>query len=294
MVRVLDKKKTVSAGADKPVIEFIEGGIEDRETVQNAMHGVDVVYHLADTFSSDPYEVLDIDIRGNINLLEAALQYEVKHFLFASTYRVYGKPESQPIDENHRLKPEESGRALYATVKLANEKLCLRYWQEMRLPVTIFRFWWSFGQEIGGKALRTLIDTALQGSIIRVPEQGGGNFLTHDDAMSAFRQATLNEKAYGEAMNLSSGVFTTWRDLADLVRELTESPSRIEIIANEEWQGDASLGMDRSIPYAGDLDIGKAGRLTGYRPGSTPEEVKKRLRDALDRLVQARRAAGGK
>ena len=59
-------------------------------------------------------------------------------------------------------------------IKLANEKLCLTYWQEHRLPVTVFRFWWSFSQDIGGKALRTLIDTALAEEPIIIPEKAGG------------------------------------------------------------------------------------------------------------------------
>lgn len=290
-VRVLDKKMPASRISGEPAAEFVAGGIEDRETVESAMSGIEVVYHLADTFSSEPYEVLNCDIKGTINLLEAAVKHGVSHFLFTSTFRVYGKPEGQPVGEDHPLKPEESGRALYATAKLANEKLCLRYWHELGLPVTIFRFWWSFGIDIGGKALRSLIDTALQGGPIRVPERGGGSFLSHADAVSAFRRATLNERVYGKVLNLSSGTFTPWHDLAALVLDLTGSSSLLEGVSDEKWQGDAPLGADRSIAYACDLDIKNAERLMGYRPAHTAAEVGDQLRAAVDRLVRARRAA---
>jgi len=265
-VRVLDKARRALVELKSPALEIIEGGTEDQETVQQAMKDVDVVYHLAETFSSHPREALDIDVKGNVNLLEAAAKCGIKHFLFASTHRVYGKPRYLPVDEEHPLHPEESGRALYAIFKLANEKLCLSYWWERGLPITIFRFWWSFSHEIGGKALRTLIDAAC-----------------------AFRLAMLNEMAYGEIFNLSSGTFTTWQELAELARELTKSSSRLEFVPKEEWRGSTSIGIDRSIPYECDLDISKAERLIEYKPKYSPSEVKSLLREAITRLMLTRK-----
>jgi len=288
-VRVLDKTKGALAELESPALEIIEGGTEDQEAVQQAMKNVDVICHLAETFSSHPGEVLDIDVKGNVNLLEAAAEYGIKHFLFASTHRVYGKPRYLPVDEEHPLHPEESGRALYAIFKLANEKLCLSYWREHGLPVTIFRFWWSFSHEIGGRALRTVIDTALGGEPITVPEKAGGNFLHNDDAACAFRLVMLNDRAYGEIFNLSSGTFTTWQELAELACELTKSSSQLKLIPKEEWKGNTSIGTDRSIPYECNLDISKAKRLIEYKPKYSPSEVKSLLREAINRLVLTRK-----
>ena len=288
-VRVLDKTKGAIAELKAPNLEIIEGEIEDWEIVQQAMKNVDVVYHLAESYSSQPYEVLDIDVRGNINLLEAAVGNSVKHFLFTSTHRVYGKPRYLLINEDHPLNPEESGRALYAICKLTNEKLCLRYYREYGLPITIFRFWWAFSSEIGGKALRNVIDTALKGGLVRVPEEAGGNFLHNDDLARAFQLATLNDKAYGEVFNLSSGTFTSWQELAELARELTGSSSQIEAVPREGWIGDASIGGDESIPYVCNLDIAKAECLIGYKPKYNPQEVKSLLREAVDKLVLSRK-----
>ncbi len=288
-VRVLDKTRGVLAELKSPALEIIEGGIEDQEAVQRAMKDVDVIYHLAETFSSRPREVLDIDVKGNVNLLETATECGIKHFLFASTNRVYGKPRYLPVDEEHPLHPEESGRALYAIFKLANEKLCLSYWREHNLPITIFRFWWSFSHEIGERALRRLIDTALEGKPISVPEKAGGNFLHNDDAAVTFRLAMLNDKTYGGIFNLSSGTFTTWQELVELACELTNSSSRLELIPQEEWRGDTSFDTDKSIPYECNLDISDAERLIGYKPKYTPCEVKGLLREAMNRLVLARK-----
>jgi UDP-glucose 4-epimerase len=288
-VRVIDKSKGALAAGANANLEVVEAGIEDREAVQQAMQGIDVVCHLADTFSSKPHEVLNIDVKGNINLLDTAAAFRVSHFLFASTHRVYGRPRYVPLDENHPLNPEESGRALYAVFKLANEKLCLWYWREHGLPVTIFRFWWSFGYNIGGKALRNLIDTALKGQPIRVPKEAGGNFLHNEDAASAFYLAMLNDKAYGETFNLSSGVFTSWQRLAELVCDLTGSSSELALVPRDEWHGDVSVGTDGSIPYMCNFDISKVERLIGYRPKYSAHEMEGLVRDAVSRLVLARR-----
>jgi len=288
-VRVIDKVRGSLDELKSPGLEIIEGGIEDKATVQKVTRDIDVIYHLAETFSSKPYEVVDIDVKGNINLLAAAVENNVKHFLFASTHRVYGRPRYLPVDENHPLNPEESGRALYAIFKIANEKLCRHYWQEHGLPVTIFRFWWSFSQNIGGKALRNAIDTALKGDIIRVPGQAGGNFLHNDDAIRAFQLATLNQNAYGEVFNISSGELITWQQLVEFACQLTDSSSKIEVTPPQDWHGDASIGTDRSIPYECNLDISKARKLIGFEPKYSTPELESLLKEAISELVKTRK-----
>jgi len=288
-VSVLDKTKGALAELKAPNLEIVEGRIEDREAVQQAMENVDIVYHLAESYSPQPYEVLDVDVKGNINLLETAAENGIKHFLFTSTHRVYGKPRYLPIKEEHPLNPEESGRALYAICKLTNEKLCLQYYRERSLPITIFRLWWAFSSEIGGRALRNVIDTALKGGLIRIPEEAGGSFLHNDDLVGAFQSATLDSKAYGEAFNLSSGAFVSWQELAQLVCELTDSSSPLELVPRETWTGDVSIGDDQSVPYVCDLDITKAERLIGYKPKYSAQELKALLREAVAKLVLARK-----
>jgi nucleoside-diphosphate-sugar epimerase len=288
-VRVLDKEKGALADLKARNLEIFEGRIENREAVKHAMEDVDIVYHLAESYSRQPYEVLDIDVKGNINLLEEAAEHGIKHFLFSSTHRVYGKPRYLPINEEHPLNAEESGRALYAICKLANEKLCLHYYRERSLPITIFRLWWAFSSEIGGRALRNVIDTALKGGLIRIPEEAGGSFLHNDDLVGAFRSATLEDKAYGEVLNLSSGAFISWQELAQLVRELTDSSSQLELVPRESWTADVSIGDDQSIPYVCDLDITKAERLIGYKPKYSAQQLRGLLREAVNGLVLARK-----
>lgn len=288
-VRVLDKTVGSLTDIKDSALELTIGGIEDPGKVVAAISGVEVVYHLAETFSSNPYEVLNVDIRGNLNLLNQAVEHNVRHFLFASTHRVYGRPRYLPIDEEHPLHPEESGRALYGAAKVANEKLCLGYWFEHGLPVTIMRPWWSFGEYIRGKIMRNMVDIALKGEAIRLPEKSGGNFVHNDDAARAFHLATGNNQAYGQAFNLTSGPFITWRELAEIVLGQTNSSSRLEFISQEERAGDPLSGADRSVYYECRLDASKAERLIGYRSQFEERQLKELLAETIGRLVQRRR-----
>ncbi|MBW2037922.1 MAG: hypothetical protein JRI41_10715, partial [Deltaproteobacteria bacterium] len=124
---------------------------------------------------------------------------------------------------------------------------------------------------------------------IKIPEQAGGNFLHNDDAAFAFRQSTLNSLAYGEIFNISSGTFTTWRELAELILELTDSCSQIELIPRREQKEATMIWADRSIEYECNLDISKAERLIGYKTLYGPQKVKSLLREAMKGLILTRK-----
>jgi UDP-glucose 4-epimerase len=288
-VKVLDKNMQPLSGLNNPKLELVTGGIEDAALVKAAVSGCDVIYHLAETFSSNPFEVLDVDIKGNLNLLTEAAAQKIQQFLFTSTHRVYGRPCHIPMDEEHPLHAEESGRAVYAAAKLASEKLCLAFWQEQKLPVTIFRFWWAFSHEIGGRVLRNMVDSALKGDTLRVPPKAGGNFLHNDDAALALRLATGNRNAYGEVFNISSGTFTTWRELSKIIIELTDSKSKLEYIAPDEDFTKTMISSDRSIAYECNLTAEKASERLGFRPLYPAEKINDLLRAAISGMVAARR-----
>jgi len=290
-VRVLDKTRGDLEAAKNPALDIIEAGIEDRQAVRQAVKDIDVVYHLAETFSSDPYEIIDIDIRGTVNLLESAAENSVKHFFFVSTHRVYGRPRHTPMDEEHPLRPEEARRPMYSISKLTREQLCLTYGRERGVPATIFRWFYSISPDraLQGRALTTLIDNALKNEPIKVPEKGGGDFFLVDDAVLAFRLATLNDKTYGETFNLTSGLYVSWREIAEMVCRLASSSSELDVVPAEEWKGDASFSSDPTLSFECALDISKAERLMGYKSGHSPDEVMDSLKTSADLLVQARK-----
>ena len=88
-IRLLD----TSVGTLKELrgVELIEGGVEDNSVVRSFVKEIDIIIHLAWSFSEDPVRSLEVDVKGNLNLLKASVEQKVKHFILASTAVVYGK-----------------------------------------------------------------------------------------------------------------------------------------------------------------------------------------------------------
>ncbi len=288
-VTVLDKNPGSLVEKPLPGLNIMKGKVEDEAEVNAAVRGVQVVFHLAESFSSQPLEVFSIDVLGNINLLEACTSAGVEHYIFTSTTRVYGRPQTRPVAEDHPLTPEDSGRPVYALSKYTGERLCLLYQRERSLPVTIFRFWWAFGPELGGKALRSLIDAALANQPLVFPDPAGGNFAHNQDLAAVLTRAARNPRAFGQVYNVASGPATTWQDLAIKVKGLTDADSPLEPFPPERWQGKSTLGGDADVPRLWEIDFNKAIRELGFTPAFSPEQLDLEIEKGLAALVDQRR-----
>jgi len=273
-VRVLDKKADQLQSLDHQSFEQIKGEIEDPSAVSGAVKGIDVIVHLAWSFSDEPMELLASDLKGHILLLEAAAAEKVSHFFYTSTAVVYGKPVKSPITEEDPCLVEDARKPFYGIAKLTAEKFLLAYFRSKALPVTIFRFWWSYGEEIGGRHLRDLIKLAQAGEPLTVPDDAGGSFLHVDDLTNALLIALQKPETFGEIFNLST-LFLSWEEVARIIIEVTNSSSPLEVIPAKEWKG---------APFLADawkLSTAKAERVFGYRPTLSPSEARQRLKEAI-------------
>ena len=113
-------------------------------------------------------------------MLEAAARQNVSHFVYASTAVVYGKPSRVPVDEDHPLNVLAARKPAYGVAKEFAEKLVLLAGQA-GMSSTIVRFWWAFGDEIGGRHLREMLRTSAEGKPLAVPADCGGSFLSQGD-----------------------------------------------------------------------------------------------------------------
>jgi len=277
-LRVLDK---VTGDLEKYAgrgLRLIQGRLENREDVDCAVDGVDAVIHLAWSFSADPVETFDVDVRGYLVLLEAAAAHGVKHVIHTSSAVVYGKPRTLPVDESHPCITEESRSPLYALAKFTVEKLGLIYQRERGLPVTNVRFWWGFGEEIGGKQMREFIRTATRGQAVTVPALAGGSFLHLDDLATCLERTLLNNRTYGETFNLAS-FFATWEEVARAIVDVVASGS-VASVPPEEWRG-AGFLLDRW-----EIACAKALSLIDFRPAYPKEARMDLLKRAISRLAK--------
>ncbi len=126
---------------------FFQGSLLDLTGLGSAMSGIDAVYHLAaiadvkDVFS-EPHYSESINVRGTINVLEAARRSKVRRVIYGSTTWVYSEAKEQSVDETTALLAPSH---LYTATKLASEYYCLSYSKLYELPVTILRYGIPYG-----------------------------------------------------------------------------------------------------------------------------------------------------
>lgn len=274
-VKVLDAFAEALAPLDHRNLELIQGRVEDDCLVGKALRGVDTVANLAWSFADDPLDLLEGDLKGHVLLLDAAAAEKVARLFYASSAVVYGKPVQVPISEEAPCLVGQARKPFYAIAKSTAEQLTLTYGVTKDLPVTVFRFWWSYGKNIGGRHLRDMITLAEAGQPLRVPEGAGGSFLDHDDLADALLRARESREAAGQVFNLAT-VYLEWKEIAGMIVAASGSSSSVEVVPAGQWKG-AQFLADRW-----ELSTAKAERLFGYRSLFSPAEARRKLANAIE------------
>jgi UDP-glucose 4-epimerase len=272
-VRVLDR-----AEKTKGLRDAIRGDLSNPALVRAAVEGVDAIVNLAWSFADDPHVIFGEDIRGHVNLLEAACTHKVSRFIYTSTATVYGKAVQHPVTEDHPCLIADARKPLYALGKYTAEELCQYYFKMRGLPTTVFRFWWAFGATIGGSNLRDLVRKATTHQPLEMVQGAGGAFLTMADLGRAILLSASNPAAAGQVYNLGS-LFLSWKEIGDIIIGLTGSTSVIKPISSEKWRGAAFLNE------TWDLDWTKAKQELGYEPADSTETMKASFIEALKSCV---------
>ncbi len=281
-MRVLDLHKGRLEGTRDLGLEFVglmsddlNGGMADRDVVNEATRGVDVVYHLALNWDGHSWghqrslaDLLNVNIRGTLNLLEAARAQGVQHFLYASSVAVYGKRNSPVTDEEATPRPElwrgGPGPA-YAIMKLALEKLCLLYYVEYGLPVTVFRIDVVFDDDEYLDLSQETVRASVRGEPLKVERGEAGASIHVDDVATAFLMATRNREARGQILNLSNpSALISDLETCKLVIEAVRSKSRIVFVESP-----------LTGPVIGSVE--KAERLLGWKPVKGKEDLERTI-----------------
>ena len=136
----------------------------------------------------------------------------------------------------------------------------MQYYKTRGVPVTIFRFWWAFGDTIGGSHLRDLVTKALRGEPLEMVRGAGGAFLTMPDLESGVMLSVSNPAASGKIYNLGS-IFLPW----EAIGEIDCGPHQVDL----SDQFHVIRGMDRArvlVNEVWDLDWSKATAELGFKP----------------------------
>ncbi|MGZ3596883.1 MAG: NAD-dependent epimerase/dehydratase family protein [Syntrophales bacterium] len=259
-------------------LTYLRGNVSDAMITKDAVRGKDLVIQLAWSFADDPHTIFDTDIRGHTHLLDAASSAGVKSFVYTSTATVYGRAVVHPVTEAHQCLIGEARKPLDALGKFTAEELCKYYHKARGLHVTIFRFWWAFGNNIGGSHLRDLIRKAINNQPLELVRGAAGSFITMADLESAIMLAASRPIASGQIYNLGS-FFLTWEEIVKIIVHLTNSNSPIRFIPSEEWHGSAFLSE------VWDLDCSKAKAELGFGPTASAEMMFALFTEAMKNCI---------
>lgn len=246
-VKILDTQARAFKTQTNPNLQFIgiegnslSGGMADKDLVQQAVEDVDVIYHLAINWNGHTWkhelplaDLFNANIRGTLNLLDAAKTHSVRHFMFSSSCAVYGETRTKIVDEDTVCNPElwegDVGPA-YGILKLTTEKLCLMYHHQYGLPVTAFRIEYVFDDNDAIPS-SSIIENLQKEGRIEVKDSDGYGSIHVDEVVQAFLLGTLNEKAYGQIFNLSNpNTYISYQELYKFIIQHTHSKNEVKLI----------------------------------------------------------------
>ncbi len=205
-------------------IEIFAGDIRDHNIVRKAVKGVDIIFHLAaligipySYFSPDSY--VETNVRGTLNLLQAADEGKIRCFIHTSTSEVYGTAQYVPINENHPINPQSP----YAATKSAADLLAMSFYRSFNLPVSVVRPFNTYGPRQSARAIiPTIITQILKGS--RTINLGSlhptRDFTFVKDTVEGFIKAAVSKNSIGEIINLGSSYEISMGELADKIAKL--------------------------------------------------------------------------
>jgi dTDP-glucose 4,6-dehydratase len=212
-------------------IEVIAGDICDRDSVRQAMQGVDVVLHLAALIAIPysyhaPASYVRTNVEGTLNVLQVARATDIGRVIHTSTSEVYGTARYVPIDEAHPLQ----GQSPYSASKIGADKLAEAFHLSFDLPVVTVRPFNTFGPRQSARAIiPTIIVQCQAGGAVRL----GNVYPTRDlnyvaNIVEGFVLAASAADAIGRTINLGSNREISIGELTQLIAGLVGQPIVIE------------------------------------------------------------------
>lgn len=216
----------------KDKIEIFLGDIRDPNGVAKAMEGVHTVYHLAALIAipfsyHSPDSYVETNIRGTLNVLQAAVRHHVKRVLVTSTSEVYGTALTVPIDESH----PRQGQSPYSATKIGADAMADSFYRSFGLPVTIVRPFNTYGPRQSARAvIPTIITQLLSGkSSIKLGALNPTRDLVFvKDTAEGFLKIANSTQTIGEEVNIATGVEISIGDLAQELIRLINPQATIE------------------------------------------------------------------
>jgi len=250
-------------------IKIFSGDIRDPNGVRKSIKNIDIIFHLAALIGipfsyHSPDSYVDTNIKGTLNVLQAAREFNCEKVLITSTSEVYGTALYVPIDENH----PRQGQSPYSATKIAADYIAESFYRSFDLPITIVRPFNTYGPRQSARAvIPTIIVQLLNGAkTIKL----GALHPTRDlvfvkDTVKGFLEIAKSDKTIGETINIATQREISIKDLAEKIINLINPDAKIvvdkERLRPPKSEVERLLGKNEKIQ-----------KLTNWKPEYTLDE----------------------
>ena len=261
-------------------IEVLTGDIRDPHYCKYITKNVDIIFHLAALIAIPysyvaPDSYVDTNIKGTLNICQAAKENGNIRIIHTSTSEVYGTAQYVPIDENHPMQPQSP----YSATKIAADAMAMSFYNAFNLPVTIARPFNTYGPRQSARAVIPTIITQIANGATEIklgdvtPTR---DFNYVDDTCRGFIALAECDKSIGQTVNIGSNSEISIGDTLNIVKELMGS--NVQFITDKE-----RLRPSKSEVFRLWCDNTKIKKLTGFE---SKVDIRQGLQQTIDWITQ--------
>ncbi len=256
-------------GLSHPALEIVTGDVRDPDFCRRLVAGVDVVFHLAALIAipysyEAPDSYVDTNIKGTLNICQAARDGGVGRVVVTSTSEVYGTAQYVPIDEKHPRQPQSP----YSATKIGADAIAMSFHNAFDLPISIARPFNTYGPRQSARAIIPTIITQIASGMRKI--KVGDLTPTRDfnfvaDTCRGFIAIAESDLTIGEEVNIATGTEVSMQETLDTIARVMG--------AEVEWERDpARIRPSKSEVFRLCGDNTKIHALTGWVPEVSLEE----------------------
>jgi NAD dependent epimerase/dehydratase len=247
----------------KDKIEVLTGDIRDPHYCKYITKDIDIIFHLAALIAIPysyvaPDSYVDTNIKGTLNICQAAKENGNIRVIHTSTSEVYGTAQYVPIDEKHPLQAQSP----YSATKIAADAMAMSFYNAFELPVTIARPFNTYGPRQSARAVIPTIITQIANGVKEIklgdltPTR---DFNYVEDTCRGFIAMAEEDKTIGETINIGSNFEISIADTLNIIKELMQSD--VLFISDKQ-----RIRPEKSEVFRLWCDNTKIKEITGFRP----------------------------
>ncbi len=257
-------------------LEVVTGDVRDPNYCRKICNDIEVVFHLAALIAIPysyvaPDSYVDTNVKGTLNICQAARDAGVKRILVTSTSEVYGTARYIPIDEKHPLQPQSP----YSASKIGADAIAMSFHNAFILPITIVRPFNTYGPRQSARAvIPTIISQIASGmKEIKLGDLSPTRDFNYvEDTCRGFIKLANCEQAIGETVNIGSNFEISIKDTLELIKDIMNSD--VQFVTDDQ-----RIRPENSEVFRLWCDNTKIRELTGFEP-------KYSIREGLEKTVE--------